>query len=322
MKYPLTQKETTGNNGYCIRQKTKKLIRMKRMIINSLKRPVLAAGILASAICFNDAFAQNGEQTFKTTCSACHTVGGGKLVGPDLKGVTKKRKEQWLLKFIKGSQAFIKSGDADAKAIFAEFNIAMPDQNLSDAEIKGILSYIESQSPAEATAEAPVAEEPKKEESPKAGTETAAADIISKGMHLFEGSERFVNGGAACVSCHNVNYDGLVKGGVLAKDLTNCYSRLGGDAGIMGILGAPPFPAMTVAFQDKPLTEEEIFAITAFLNKADKDQVYQHPNNSNPLLYGGIVGVFLVFIAVIVIWYNRKLHTVKKDIYDRQIKSI
>ncbi len=28
--------------------------------------------------------AVTGEQTFKTKCAACHTVGGGKLVGPDL----------------------------------------------------------------------------------------------------------------------------------------------------------------------------------------------------------------------------------------------
>ena len=36
-------------------------------------------------------FAQaDGEQIFKTNCVSCHTIGGGRLIGPDLEGVTKK----------------------------------------------------------------------------------------------------------------------------------------------------------------------------------------------------------------------------------------
>lgn len=85
----------------------------------------------------------DGEKIFKQNCASCHTVTDAKLVGPGLKGITTKRKEGWLLKWIKDSQALIKSGDADAKAVFDQFQqIPMPPQSLSDEEIKSILAYI------------------------------------------------------------------------------------------------------------------------------------------------------------------------------------
>ncbi len=86
-----------------------------------------------------------------SACAACHTIGGGKKVGPDLKGVTKKRSKEWLHNFIRNSQEFIKT-DADAKAIFDEFKIPMPAHDLTDAQIDGILNYIENYKAAPAAA--------------------------------------------------------------------------------------------------------------------------------------------------------------------------
>jgi cytochrome c2 len=91
----------------------------------------------------------NGEKTFKQSCAACHSIGNGKIVGPDLKGVTTRRTEAWLIKFIKSSQTMVKGGDKTAVALFNENNkIVMPDQNLSDVQIKEVLAYIKSLSPA------------------------------------------------------------------------------------------------------------------------------------------------------------------------------
>ena len=78
-------------------------------------------------------------------CKACHTIGGGRLVGPDLKGVTDKYPEAWLIKFIQNSQAMVKSGDKDAVKIFNEYSkIPMPSHNLTDAQVKDILLYIKN----------------------------------------------------------------------------------------------------------------------------------------------------------------------------------
>ncbi len=84
------------------------------------------------------------EKNF-TQCKACHTIGGGRLVGPDLKGVTSKYPQSWLIKFIQNSQNLIKSGDKNAVKVFNEYNkIPMPSHNLTDAQVKDILLYIKN----------------------------------------------------------------------------------------------------------------------------------------------------------------------------------
>ncbi len=91
---------------------------------------------------------QDGKALFTAKCTACHTIGKGRLVGPDLKGVNTKYNFKYLEKWIKSSQSVVKSGDAKAKALFLEYNsIVMPDfPELKPADIKGIVDYIKSQS--------------------------------------------------------------------------------------------------------------------------------------------------------------------------------
>lgn len=84
------------------------------------------------------------EKNF-AVCKACHTIGGGRLVGPDLKGVTERREEAWLLKFIKNSQEMVLAGDPIAVQLFEEYNkIPMPPNPLTDDQIRDILLYIEA----------------------------------------------------------------------------------------------------------------------------------------------------------------------------------
>lgn len=98
--------------------------------------------------------AQNeGEQTFNTICIACHTIGGGKLVGPDIKDVHQRHSEEWLIKFIRSSQTMIAEGDEEAIKVFNEnFMIPMPDNALTDEQIKSVIAYIKIKSGGEETA--------------------------------------------------------------------------------------------------------------------------------------------------------------------------
>ncbi|HVA99001.1 MAG TPA: cytochrome c, partial [Bacteroidia bacterium] len=41
------------------------------------------------------AFSQDGKELFQNNCKTCHTIGHGKLVGPDLKGVADRRQESF-----------------------------------------------------------------------------------------------------------------------------------------------------------------------------------------------------------------------------------
>lgn len=109
---------------------------------------IIAIAILTSFLFPNNSFSENGKSLFKTNCSACHSIGKGRLVGPDLKNITIKRTEDWLMKWIKSSSSLIKSGDADAISIFKEFNeVPMTDFSfLTDEQLKVMLSYIKEES--------------------------------------------------------------------------------------------------------------------------------------------------------------------------------
>ena len=91
-------------------------------------------------------FAQvDGAKIFKTNCVSCHTIGGGRLIGPDLEGVTNKREADWLKKWINSSSDLIASGDADAIAIWEEYNkVAMQSFYFSDEDMDALLAYLEN----------------------------------------------------------------------------------------------------------------------------------------------------------------------------------
>jgi cytochrome c2 len=110
-----------------------------------MKANFLIAAIALIAIPFNNIYAQDGATLFRTNCGACHSVGKGKLVGPDLKGVTDRHKEEWIMKWVKGSQTLVKAGDPEAVKVFNENSmIPMPDQALKDDEIKSIIAYVKT----------------------------------------------------------------------------------------------------------------------------------------------------------------------------------
>jgi len=84
-----------------------------------------------------------GKLDFESKCLACHSVGQGKKLGPDMAGVTRRRSKDWLAKWLKAPDKMLET-DADARAMLKEYNnIPMPNQNLSDLEIKRYLAYFE-----------------------------------------------------------------------------------------------------------------------------------------------------------------------------------
>lgn len=286
---------------------------------NRTKRILLAAGIMF--FCINLHAQDEGETIFKSTCSACHKISNARLVGPGLANINKKCTEQWFISFVKSSQTMVKNGDPQAVAIFEEFNkTVMPDQNFTDAQIKSVWAYIIAKSPAE-TGGATASTESTQPSEPAEPERQATAEDIVAGENLFVGKTKFAHGGPTCNACHNVKNDKVVTGGALAKDLTGVYGRLTGD-GVKAILGSPPFPAMKQAFQDHPLTEDEIFQLTAFLKVANEEQLYQQPRDyGKRMLYTGIIGAFILMGVFPALWFRRKSKTVNTRIYDRQVKS-
>ncbi len=291
----------------------------------SAKTRVAAFGTALAFVClghFNGAWAQEpGEQTFQVTCAACHTIGGGRLVGPDLAGIHEKRSQAWLEQFVKSPKSLIDSGDADAVAIFEEYNqLVMPDAFITDEQIKAVLAHIKVASGRRA---ASVGEDVAAA-GPIQAVESAPAseEEIFKGQELFQGKIRFVNGGAACNACHDVRNDAVIGGGILAAELTTVFSRMG-RTGVEAILGQAPFPVMQAAYQDHALSEQEVTSLVSFLEYADSEQYYQLPRDYGLGLFAsGLVGAAILFIIFSMIWRGRKSGSVYQAIYDRQIKSV
>lgn len=88
-----------------------------------------------------------GENVFIQKCSSCHTIGDGKKAGPDLAYIHKRRTYQWFADYTRDAVAMIKKGDACAKCLYEEYNGGiMPQQSVSDAEMKQLWMYIMKES--------------------------------------------------------------------------------------------------------------------------------------------------------------------------------
>jgi cytochrome c2 len=101
---------------------------------------VLSASTLHAQEFTGDAV--NGKILFNGQCAACHKL-DKKVIGPALGKVTERRTTEWLYAWIKDNQALRESGDADAIAIYEEYNgsvmTAFP--GLSNEDIDDILAY-------------------------------------------------------------------------------------------------------------------------------------------------------------------------------------
>jgi nitrite reductase (NO-forming) len=90
-----------------------------------------------------DPAAARGKLAFESKCLACHSMGQGKRLGPDLAGVSKTRSADWLARWLKEPEKMLQT-DEKAKAMLKEYdNIPMPNQNLSAAEIREYIKYFQ-----------------------------------------------------------------------------------------------------------------------------------------------------------------------------------
>lgn len=87
-----------------------------------------------------DPAALRAKLGFESKCLACHTIGGGDRMGPDLYGVTKRHDEGWIARWLKSPEQMLQS-DQQAKALLDKYKVPMPNQGLNDAEIKEYIAY-------------------------------------------------------------------------------------------------------------------------------------------------------------------------------------
>lgn len=257
-----------------------------------------------------------GKSAFSQKCASCHTIGGGKTVGPDLKGVTSQRPHDWLVNFIVAPDKVIASNDPTAAQLVKEYGIPMPNVGVSQADAEDILAYIFQQSGGQGAAPpggAPGAPGGAPAAAP-AGGAPAAAQITpgdaASGHALFTGEKRLSAGGPACIACHNAAGIGVFRGGTWGLDLTNAQSK-SGTAGLVSIVKSPPFPGMKEAFANRPITDGEAADLAAFFINVDKQQAPATPELAFPLVG---VAAFLIMLAIAAIAWRGRILGVRKQL--------
>ena len=101
-----------------------------------------------SAMAIDPGLAKQGKSLFqKKGCNGCHTIGKGRMAGPDLLGVTDRRTGDWLKRWIKAPDLMYDS-DSIAKGLIADFAqmAKMPNLHLSDAEVDALVNYLAQES--------------------------------------------------------------------------------------------------------------------------------------------------------------------------------
>jgi mono/diheme cytochrome c family protein len=261
----------------------------RTFVILALAPLLLWTGV--SAFAENDSVGR-GKKVFEGKCSPCHTIGGGRKVGPDLKGITEERQRVWLEAFISDPEKMFSSNDPIATGLLNQFKIKMPVLGLSKDDVSAVIDFLGSQESALQTS------------APARGAPPGDA---GEGKRLFTGSTAFKKGGAHCIACHSVNGIGFLGGGTLGPDLTNVYSVLGD--GIASTLTNIPFPTMVPVFKEHPLTPEEARDLTAFF----KGIAASAPQNFTPWVLITVLIDFLVLMLVIwFIWRHRLLSVREK----------
>lgn len=100
-------------------------------------------------------FAFDAGTYFQKTCTTCHTIGGGDKIGPDLAGLSKRRKVDWIVKFVNYPDGMIngdeeeagyEKADPVAKKVYELYKPQMmSDHELTKAQVEAILKYIDAQ---------------------------------------------------------------------------------------------------------------------------------------------------------------------------------
>ena len=91
--------------------------------------------------------AAHGETLwYNRSCDSCHSIGGGRRAGPDLKGVADRRSRAWLMRWLQDTREMLES-DSTAMGMMADYHgDHMPQQRLSPSDINALLAYISSKS--------------------------------------------------------------------------------------------------------------------------------------------------------------------------------
>jgi len=281
---------------------------------SSASLPYILSAMILVLLFAAPVFGQEPATFFKQFCASCHWIGGGRLVGPDLKDVSLRQDRDWLIKFIADPKAMLDSKDPyvmklqeEAKgAVMINLPGMTPDLaakllDLIDAESKLDTSKFMGQ----AVVLGPY-----------------SIEDAAKGSKLFAGRANLTNTGPACISCHTVNLTGSSLGGRLGPNLTDVFNRLQGRVALTAWLSSPPTTTMQSVFKDHPLVEEDVKYLVAYLESALDQTEYNYDTFIiwMAVVFCGVGGGALGLVVFGGIW-SRRFRSVRRPLIHQTRKQ-
>jgi mono/diheme cytochrome c family protein len=264
---------------------------------------------LAFLLAFSlSAAAQDAADFFRQNCMNCHTVGGGRITGPDLKNVTQRKERPWLVKFLQDPKAMIESGDPYAVKLQGEARgVVMPTvAGMSPERAQLLLDMVDAES--------------KLAKSQFAGLQISNRPFtpqeIAQGQALFGGDTKLAGGGPACVSCHTMRGLPGLSGGRLGPDLTLVYERLQGRKGLAQWLVAPASPTMAPIFKKQALKPEEILPLVAYFEAAAKQGGQDDSAALVNFFLLGLGGMVIGLVSLDAVW-KRRFRAVRRPLVQK-----
>lgn len=85
--------------------------------------------------------AELGKKVYDLKCASCHKLSDEKLVGPGWKGVTGRHTAEWIMNFSTNPDEMLQK-DAKAQAMLEICLVKMPNQNLSDDDVRHVYEFM------------------------------------------------------------------------------------------------------------------------------------------------------------------------------------
>lgn len=269
-----------------------------------VSRLLMAIVLLAAPL-----LAQEPAAYFKQNCANCHTVGGGRLTGPDLKDVGQRRDRTWLAQWLQDPKQVLDSGDAYAQRLLQDSRgVVMPaPAGMNPQLASGLIDLLEAESklPRSQFAGVQISDRP------------FTPQDVALGMAFYTGEKRLTNGGPPCISCHTMKGMTGLHGGRLGPDLTLVYERLQGRKGLAAWLAAPASPTMAPVFKSTSMSAEEIFALTALFENETKSR---GQDDQTALLNFFLLGLSGAVVGLVTLdrIFKKRLTGVRRQIVHRE----
>lgn len=82
-----------------------------------------------------------GKAIYEMKCAACHKLSDQRVVGPGWKGVTGRRKPEWIMNMTTNVDVMLEQ-DPAAQAMLKECLVRMPNQNLTIGDARDVLEFM------------------------------------------------------------------------------------------------------------------------------------------------------------------------------------